>query len=82
MSDLLNRYWLAGAIVVTVVAAFLAPGPAKLLLETLAIDIGVVVIMFLGSLKLEPRRFKEAAIRGHLIVLSLVAVFALSPVVW
>jgi len=81
LSDLLNRYWLAGAIVVTVVAAFLFPGPARALPETLAIDIGVVVIMFLGSLKLEPKRFKEAVTRGHLVLFSLVAVFAVSPVV-
>lgn len=81
MSDLLNRYWLAGAIVVTVVAAFLLPGPARALPETFAIDIGVVVIMFLGSLKLEPRRFKEAVSRGQLVLLSLVVVFAVSPVV-
>lgn len=81
MSDLLNRYWLAGAIVATVAVAFLIPGPARVLPETIAIDLGVVVIMFLGSLKLEPRRFKEAATRAHLIALSLVAVFALSPVV-
>jgi sodium/bile acid cotransporter 7 len=61
--------------------AFLIPGPAKILPETLAIDIGVVVIMFLGSLKLEPKRFKETVTRGHLAALSLVAVFALSPLV-
>lgn len=81
MSELLTRYWLAGAIAATVALAFLLPGPARILPETFAIDIGVVVIMFLGSLKLEPRRFKEAAARGHLVLLSLVAVFALSPVV-
>jgi len=78
---MLNRYWLAGAIAVTVVAAFLLPGPAQALPETLAIDIGVVVIMFLGSLKLEPKRFKDAVTRGHLVLFSLVVVFALSPVV-
>jgi sodium/bile acid cotransporter 7 len=81
LSDLLNRYWLAGAIVATVVVAVLLPGPARALPGTYAIDIGVVVIMFLGSLKLEPRRFKEAAARSHLVLLSLVAVFAISPVV-
>jgi sodium/bile acid cotransporter 7 len=81
LSDLLNRYWLAAAIAATVVVAVALPGPAKLLPGTYAIDIGVVVIMFLGSLKLEPKRFREAAARGHLVLLSLIAVFALSPVV-
>jgi sodium/bile acid cotransporter 7 len=80
-SSFVTRYWLAVAIAVTVFLAWLFPGPAAALPRWHVLDIGVVVIMFLGSLKLAPSRFKQAASKPHLIVLSLVAVFALAPLI-
>jgi solute carrier family 10 (sodium/bile acid cotransporter), member 7 len=73
------RYWLVFAIGATVGLAFVIPGPARELPKLHIIDIGVVVIMFLGSLKLAPARFKEAAGRPDVVVLSLISVFVMAP---
>ncbi len=80
-STFVTRYWLAIAIGATVVIAWAAPGPASYLTELHLLDIGVVLIMFLGSLKLTPSRFKAAALRPHLIGLAVVATFVLAPLV-
>ncbi len=77
---LVTRYWLACAIAVTVVIARLFPGPAVYLPKVHALDIGVVVIMFLGSLKLAPSRFMEAASQFRLVFLSLSSVFVMAPI--
>jgi sodium/bile acid cotransporter 7 len=76
---LLVRWWLAAAVVLTVAAALLAPGGAPHVIRWHVIDIGVVVVMFLGSLKLDLARFREAARQVRLVGLSLVSVFALAP---
>jgi sodium/bile acid cotransporter 7 len=73
------RYWLAFAIAGTVVFAWLFPGPALALPRLHVLDIGVVVIMFIGSLKLAPSRFREAVKRIDLIGVSVVSVFFLAP---
>ena len=80
-STFVTRYWLAIAIGATVVIAWAAPGPASYLSKLHLLDIGVVLIMFLGSLKLTPSRFKAAALRPHLIGLAVVATFVLAPLV-
>lgn len=79
MSSLLTRYWLAGAILIAVAAALLFPGPAELLPKIHFVDVGVIAIMFLGSLKLTPEKFKAAAARIDLVLLSAVSVFAVAP---
>jgi sodium/bile acid cotransporter 7 len=76
-----TRYWLAVAIAATVALAWFVPEPAVALTRLYLLDIGVVLIMFLGSLKLTPSRFKEAARRPHLVALAVVSTFALAPLV-
>ncbi|MCP4606624.1 MAG: bile acid:sodium symporter [Proteobacteria bacterium] len=80
-SAFLTRYWLAAAIGITVILAWLFPGPALALPKVHALDVGVIVIMFLGSLKLAPSRFKKAASQPHLILISLAAVFIAAPLI-
>jgi len=79
LRDLLTRYWLAGAIVIAVAAALSFPGPAELLPRIRFADVGVIAIMFLGSLKLTPAKFKAAVTRIDLVALSAVSVFAVAP---
>ena len=76
---LITRYWLSAAIVGAIVLAIVIPGPASVLARLHVIDIGVMAIMFIGSLKLAPGRFKEAIFRPKLIGLSLISVFAVAP---
>ncbi|HUT76941.1 MAG TPA: bile acid:sodium symporter [Polyangia bacterium] len=76
---LLNRWWLAAAIAAVVAVALLAPRGAGTILRWHVIDGGVVVVMFLGSLKLDAARFREAARQVRLVALSLVSVFTLAP---
>jgi len=80
MGEFVVRYWLALAIAVTVFLAWLFPKPALLLPKIYLLDIGVIAIMFMGSLKLTPSRFKDAASRPHLPLLALVQTFAVAPV--
>jgi len=77
----LTRYWLACAIALTVVLALLVPGPGLALPRYHVIDAGVVAVMFLGSLKLTPSRFRRAASRLDLVLLSTAMVFVVAPVV-
>jgi predicted Na+-dependent transporter len=79
LGSLLTRWWLAGAIAVVVALALLAPQGAGAIIRWHVIDAGVVLVMFLGSLKLDTARFREAARRIHLAALSLVVVFVLAP---
>ena len=79
MKDIVSRFWLVGAIALTVLVAVLLPGAAAAFVDWRLIDLGVIAVMFLGALKLEPRRFREAAGRLRLLALSLVSVFALAP---
>lgn len=81
MGELVVRYWLALAIAGTVFLAWLSPAPALLLPKLYLLDAGVITIMFMGSLKLTPSRFKEAAANPHLPLLALVQTFAVAPVV-
>lgn len=76
---LVTRYWLAGAIGVTVLLGSLVPGPAARIPGLHIIDAGVVVINFLGSLKLAPARFLAALGRWRFIALSLLSVFGIAP---
>ncbi len=78
---IVTRYWLAGAIAATVVAAIVYPSPAVALPDTCIIDVGVIVVMFLGSLKLAPSRFREAMGRVDLLLMSLASVFVVAPTV-
>ncbi len=77
--DYFTRYWLAGAIVLTVVTALVFPAPGLVLSDSCVIDIGVVLIMFLGALKITPDRFKKAIARVDLLFLSGITVFAVAP---
>ena len=70
-----------GAICVTVAVALLVPAGGRVFVELRLVDAGVVIVMFLGSLKIELARFRAAARRAHLIGLSLVSVFAVAPLV-
>lgn len=81
MGEFFVRYWLALAIVVTVLFAWLFPGPALTLPKIYLLDVGVIAIMFMGSLKLTPSRFKDAASRPHLPLLALIQTFAVAPIV-
>lgn len=76
---LLTRWWLAAAVAAVVTVALLAPGGAGTIIRWHVIDAGVVVVMFLGSLKLDAARFREASRQVRLVGLSLVVVFALAP---
>ncbi|MDJ0764092.1 MAG: bile acid:sodium symporter [Myxococcota bacterium] len=78
---LIVRYWLALAIVFTAMLAWLLPGPAKALPKLHILDIGVVLVMFLGSLKLTPSRFKQAAAKPHYVLLCVLSAFGLAPIV-
>ena len=75
----LTKYWLAGAIALTVVAALVFPAPGLVLPDYYVIDIGVVVVMFLGALKITPDRFKKAINRVDLLFLSGIMVFVVAP---
>ena len=79
MVGAIRRYWLATAIGGAIVLAVIAPGPAKILPQWHVLDIGVMVIMFLGSLKIAPGRFREAAFKFRVIALSLLVVFVAAP---
>jgi len=81
IGSVITRFWLSAAILLTVIAALVLPGPALVLPRFHVIDIGVVIIMFMGSLKLTPRCFKEAASRSPLVALSVVSVFGLAPLI-
>jgi predicted Na+-dependent transporter len=78
-SAFITQYWLAFAIALTVLLAWLFPKPALALPRFYVLDIGVVVIMFLGSLKLAPGRFKEAVSKPNLILVAVGSVFFLAP---
>lgn len=78
-SDFVSKYWLVAAVAATIALGLVAPGPALLFPKLYVIDVGIVAIMFLGSLKLAPKRFKEAASRFDLVLLSLLSVFVVSP---
>jgi sodium/bile acid cotransporter 7 len=78
-SAFITQYWLAFAIALTVLAAWLFPKPALALPRFYVLDIGVVVIMFLGSLKLAPGKFKEAFSRPDMILVAVGSVFFLAP---
>ncbi len=74
-----TRYWLAIAIFLTVTLAWLFPGPALELPKWHVLDVGVIIIMFLGSLKLSPGKFKGAAKKPVYVILSVGSVFAMAP---
>jgi sodium/bile acid cotransporter 7 len=76
---LLTRWWLAVAVALVVTLALLVPQGAARVIRWHVIDAGVVVVMFLGSLKLDATRFRDAARQFRLVALSLVVVFALAP---
>jgi sodium/bile acid cotransporter 7 len=78
-SAFITQYWLAFAIAFTVLLAWLFPKPALALPRFYVLDIGVVVIMFLGSLKLAPSRFREAVSRPDMILVAVGSVFFLAP---
>ena len=78
-SEFLTKYWLAGAIVLTVVAALVFPGPGLAAPDYYVVDIGVVLVMFLGALKITPDRFKKALRRVDLLFLSGLTVFVVAP---
>ena len=78
-NSFITQYWLALAIAFTVLLAWLVPSPALALPRFYVLDIGVVVIMFLGSLKLAPSRFKEAFTRPDMIFVAVGSVFFLAP---
>ena len=63
----------------TVVAALIFPAPGLVLPDYYVIDIGVVVVMFLGALKITPDRFKKAINRVDLLFLSGITVFIVAP---
>jgi len=73
------RYWLACAIAATVVFAVTVPGPARYLPRLGIIDGGVVIIMFIGSLKLSLSRFIKAIRRPDIIILCLISTYILAP---
>ncbi|MDD5305796.1 MAG: bile acid:sodium symporter [Deltaproteobacteria bacterium] len=78
-TDLATRYWLAAAIPAVLVLSALLPEAALSLPGLHLTDAGVVLVVFLGSLKLGADRFRRAWRRIDLVVLSLVAAFALAP---
>ena len=63
----------------TVVAALVFPGPGLAAPDYYVVDIGVVLVMFLGALKITPDRFKKALKRVDLLFLSGLTVFVVAP---
>ncbi len=79
LREFLTKYWLAGAIALTVAAALVFPAPGLVAPDYYVIDIGVVLVMFLGALKITPDRFKKAVNRVDLLTLSGISVFVVAP---
>ncbi len=77
--EFLTKYWLAGAIVLTVVVALVFPAPGLAMPDYYVIDIGVVLVMFLGALKITPDSFRKAINRVDLLTLSGISVFVVAP---
>ena len=79
--QVLTRFWLVGAVTLAVAAAILFPGGAAPLADYYIVDGAVVVVMFLGSLKISSQSFAAVFKRPQLLLLSVLSVFALSPAV-
>ena len=75
----LERYWLAGAIGITVAISLLFPEGGKWLTDSFALDAVVMAVIFLGSLKLSPASFVRVGRRLDLILISLVSLFVVAP---
>ncbi len=80
LSALITRYWLMVAIALAVGLALVWPEPAAWFSRWHVIDVGVMIVMFLGSLKLAPSRFKEAVTRPTLVIASAISVFVITPI--
>lgn len=80
-SSLLRRTWLAFAVAGAVLLGLAFPQVGLALPRYHIIDIGVVIVMFLGGLKLGKEAFGRALSRLPLILASLLAVFGLAPFV-
>jgi solute carrier family 10 (sodium/bile acid cotransporter), member 7 len=76
---LATRYWLAAAIPAVLLLSALLPRAALALPGLHLTDAGVVLVVFLGSLKLGADRFRQAWRRIDLVVLSLASAFTLAP---
>lgn len=76
-----TKYWLTLGIVIAVIVGVLFPGGVHGILKYYLIDIGVVLVMFLGSLKLSTGQFLSTLKQWRLLGFSVVGVFVLSPII-
>lgn len=81
VKEIFARSWLVISIGVVVLLAWRAPAGAAPIIELGLIDVGVVLVMFLGSVKLSPDQFRKATKQPWALLLSMISVFGAAPVI-
>ena len=81
IKEIFARSWLVISIGIVVLLAWRAPAGAAPIIELGLIDVGVVLVMFLGSVKLSPDQFKKAAKQPWALLLCMISVFGAAPII-
>ena len=77
----LARYWLSAAIALTVLAGALFPGPGQVLPNTPIIDLTVMLVLLIGSIKIDPHQFLEIGRNLRLPTASMLSLFVVAPAI-